>query len=91
MMSQSLAYAKRLIAAASVTPATGAVFDEMEAMLAPLGFAIHRFRRGDGPDGSEEAPVENLFGIRRGPPGSNGGSPGCGSSVPTRGLGSGPI
>jgi succinyl-diaminopimelate desuccinylase len=46
------------------------VFDELEAMLAPLGFAIHRFTRGDGPDGSDEAPVENLFAVRVGPPGS---------------------
>ena len=70
MMSQSLDYAKRLIACPSVTPATGAVFDELAAMLAPLGFAVHRFRRGDGPEGSEEAPVENLFAIRHGPAGS---------------------
>ena len=69
-MSQALEYAKRLIAAPSVTPATGAVFDELEAMLAPLGFAIHRFQRGDGPQGSDEAPVENLFAIRQGPAGS---------------------
>ncbi|MHA7820153.1 MAG: succinyl-diaminopimelate desuccinylase [Erythrobacter sp.] len=69
-MSQSLDYAKRLIACPSVTPATGAVFDELEAMLAPLGFEIHRFKRGEGAEGSEEAPVENLFAIRRGPEGS---------------------
>ena len=62
--------AKRLIAAPSVTPATGAVFDELEAMLTPLGFAVHRFIRGDGLEGSEEAPVENLFAVRAGPPGS---------------------
>jgi succinyl-diaminopimelate desuccinylase len=69
-MSQALDYAKRLIAEPSVTPATGAVFDAMEAMLAPLGFDIHRFQRGDGPEGNDEAPVENLFAIRRGPDGS---------------------
>ena len=69
-MSDALDYAKRLIAAHSVTPATGAVFDAMEAMLAPLGFDIHRFQRGDGEEGSNEAPVENLFAIRQGPPGS---------------------
>ena len=69
-MSDVLDFARRLIAARSVTPATGAVFDELEAMLAPLGFAIHRFRRGDGPEGSDEAPVENLFAIRQGPEGS---------------------
>ena len=63
-------YAKRLIAAPSVTPATGAVFDAMEAMLTPLGFTVHRFTRGEGEEGSDEAPVENLFAIRRGPDGS---------------------
>ena len=69
-MSIALDYAKRLIAAPSVTPATGQVFDEMEALLAPLGFEIHRFKRGQGADGTDEAPVENLFAIRKGPAGS---------------------
>ncbi|MEQ8410017.1 MAG: succinyl-diaminopimelate desuccinylase [Erythrobacter sp.] len=69
-MSKTLELAKRLIAAPSVTPATGTVFDELEAILAPLGFAVHRFIRGDGPQGSDEAPVENLFAIRRGPKGA---------------------
>ena len=69
-MSDALDYAKRLIAAPSVTPATGAVFDELESVLEPLGFDIHRFQRGDGAEGSDEAPVENLFAIRRGPEGS---------------------
>ncbi len=69
-MSIALDYAKRLIAEPSITPATGSVFDAMEAMLAPLGFDIHRFQRGDGEEGSDEAPVENLFAIRQGPPGS---------------------
>lgn len=69
-MLDPLDLAKRLIAAPSVTPATGAVFDELEAMLAPLGFAVHRFTRGDGPEGSEEAPVENLFALRAGPSGT---------------------
>ncbi|MFO6428552.1 succinyl-diaminopimelate desuccinylase [Erythrobacter sp. W302b] len=62
--------AKRLIAAPSVTPATGAVFEQLEAMLTPLGFVVHRFVRGDGPEGSDEAPVENLFALRAGPEGS---------------------
>lgn len=69
-MSQSLENARRLIQAPSITPATGQVFDTLEAMLSPLGFEINRFTRGDGPDGSDEAPVENLFAIRRGPEGS---------------------
>ncbi|MEL7444593.1 MAG: succinyl-diaminopimelate desuccinylase [Pseudomonadota bacterium] len=69
-MNDVLSIAKRLIAAPSVTPATGVVFDEMEAMLAPLGFDVHRFIRGDGDEGSDEAPVENLFAIRHGPEGA---------------------
>ncbi|KWV91796.1 succinyl-diaminopimelate desuccinylase [Erythrobacter sp. YT30] len=69
-MSEVLDYAKALIAAPSVTPATGEVFDVMEALLAPLGFDIHRFQRGDGAEGTDEAPVENLFAIRKGPEGS---------------------
>lgn len=58
--------AERLIDCESVTPATGAVFDCLQAMLEPLGFAIHRFVAGEAPDG----PVENMFAIRRGPEGS---------------------
>jgi len=69
-MLHPLDLAKRLIAAPSVTPATGAVFDELAAMLTPLGFAVHRFVRGNGPEGSDEAPVENLFAIRPGPEGT---------------------
>jgi len=69
-LSNALDYAKRLIAEESVTPATGSVFDACAAMLEPLGFDIHRFTRGDGEEGSDEAPVENLFAIRRGPEGS---------------------
>ena len=52
--------AARLIAFPSVTPAMGAVFDVLEAALAPLGFAVHRFTLGQAPDG----PVENLFATR---------------------------
>lgn len=69
-MTEVLDLAKRLIAAPSVTPATGPVFDAMEAMLAPLGFEVTRFKRGEGEEGSPEEAVENLFAIRRGPPGS---------------------
>ena len=69
-MSDALDYAKRLMAAPSVTPATGEVFDAMQAMLEPLGFEVHRFTRGEGEEGTPEAPVENLFAIRRGPEGS---------------------
>jgi succinyl-diaminopimelate desuccinylase len=64
----ALDLAKRLIAEPSITPATGSVFDEMEAMLAPLGFEISRFIAGDAPEDAEQGgPVENLFAIRRGP------------------------
>ena len=52
--------AGRLIACPSVTPARGEVFDVLEAALAPLGFAVHRFVEGEPPDG----PVENLFATR---------------------------
>lgn len=58
--------AERLIACESVTPATGPVFDCLEAMLLPLGFTVRRSLDGAAPDG----PVENLLAIRRGPPGS---------------------
>jgi len=58
--------AEALIACPSVTPAAGLVFDCLAAQLAPLGFAIHRSMDGEAPDG----PVENLFAVRQGPPGS---------------------
>ncbi|WP_133366115.1 succinyl-diaminopimelate desuccinylase [Qipengyuania sediminis] len=64
-MSTVVELAKRLIAAPSVTPARGAVFDTLEAMLAPLGFAVHRFVAGQGGEA-----VENCFAIRHGRPGS---------------------
>jgi len=57
--------AARLIACPSVTPATGAVFDALEAMLSPLGFAVDRFICGEAPDG----PVENLIALRSNGPG----------------------
>jgi len=41
----------------------------MEAVLMPLGFTIERFVSGEGAQGSDEEPVENLFAIRRGAPG----------------------
>jgi succinyl-diaminopimelate desuccinylase len=49
--------AARLIACPSITPATGEVFDVLESALAPLGFEVHRFTRG-------EPAVENLVAIR---------------------------
>jgi succinyl-diaminopimelate desuccinylase len=63
--SDAVALAEALIACESVTPARGPVFDALEAMLAPLGFEVHRFIAGEGAE-----PVENCFAIRRGPAGS---------------------
>jgi succinyl-diaminopimelate desuccinylase len=51
---------KALIAAESVTPARGVVFDVLEAALIPLGFTVERFVEGEAPDG----PVENLLATR---------------------------
>jgi succinyl-diaminopimelate desuccinylase len=51
---------KALIAAPSVTPATGEVFDVLESALAAIGFDVHRAIEGEAPDG----PVENLFATR---------------------------
>ena len=65
-MSEAAEFAERLIACPSVTPARGEVFACLAAMLEPLGFSVHRFESGSPPDG----PVENLFAIRKGPPGS---------------------
>lgn len=53
---------KKLIAAPSVSPATGAAFDALEDVLVPLGFAVERFIDGIEPDG----PVENLLAVRKG-------------------------
>jgi succinyl-diaminopimelate desuccinylase len=63
--SKALSYAQQLIACESVTPATGAVFDTLEAMLTPMGFAVERFIAGaDDPNSAHGGPVENLFAIR---------------------------
>lgn len=59
-MTDPVALAKALIAAPSVTPAQGAVFDVLEAALTPLGFSVERFLDGEAPDG----PVENLLAVR---------------------------
>ena len=59
-MIDPVALAQALIAIPSVTPASGAVFDVLEAALTPLGFAVHRFIGGDNPGG----PVENLVAVR---------------------------
>jgi succinyl-diaminopimelate desuccinylase len=61
-----VALTEALIACPSVTPATGSVFDCLQAELEPLGFAVHRALSGEAPEG----PVENLFAIRKGPAGS---------------------
>ncbi len=54
--------ATELMAAPSVTPATGIVFERLEAALVKIGFDVHRFLKGEAPDG----PVENLFATRAG-------------------------
>jgi succinyl-diaminopimelate desuccinylase len=62
----ALEYARKLISCESITPASGAVFDALEAMLITLGFAVERFIAGDGDDNpAHGAPVENLFAIRK--------------------------
>ena len=53
---------QQLLAAPSVTPARGEVFDVLADALAPLGFAIDRFVAGEPPNG----PVENLIAVRKG-------------------------
>ena len=62
--------AARLIACESVTPARGAVFDALEAMLAPLGFEVHRFIAGGDAGSRSGEGVENCLAVRPGPPGS---------------------
>jgi succinyl-diaminopimelate desuccinylase len=57
-----ISLAQHLIAAPSVTPATGAVFTVLEEALTTIGFEVDRFICGDAPDG----PVENLFATRGG-------------------------
>jgi succinyl-diaminopimelate desuccinylase len=69
-MTDSLAldFARKLIACNSVTPATGEVFDALEAMLVPLGFIVERCIAGKADtDPAHGAPVENLFAIREAP------------------------
>lgn len=53
---------KALIAAESVTPAQGEVFDVLAQALSVIGFEIDRFTVGEEPDG----PVENMIAIRHG-------------------------
>jgi succinyl-diaminopimelate desuccinylase len=65
------ALAEALIACPSVTPATGAVFDTLEAMLVPLGFKVERFLDGAEDSGSDNAPVENLLAVRENGPGKH--------------------
>jgi len=55
-----IALARALINCASVTPASGEVFDVLETALMPLGFTVHRFTLGEPPDG----PTENMVAIR---------------------------
>jgi succinyl-diaminopimelate desuccinylase len=57
-----VALAIDLMAAPSISPATGTVFDRFETVLKPLGFTVERFVDGEAPDG----PVENLLAVRQG-------------------------
>ena len=67
MNDTALSYAQTLIACESITPASGAVFDALEAMLIPLGFIVERFMAGEGDaDPANGGPAENLFAIREG-------------------------
>src|SRR6476646_11115865 len=59
-MTDAIELAKALIAAPSVTPATGPVFDVLETALLAQGFEVERFVVGEEPDG----PVENLLATR---------------------------
>ena len=59
-MPDAIELTKSLIAAESVTPARGGVFDVLEAALLPIGFRVERFVDGEAPDG----PVENLLAVR---------------------------
>jgi succinyl-diaminopimelate desuccinylase len=61
-LTDPVALAEALIACPSITPATGPVFDALEAMLVPLGFTVERFIDGKG---EPEGPVENLLAARR--------------------------
>ena len=45
-MTDAIRLAQDLIAAPSVTPATGAVFDVLESALLSLGFEVERFEIG---------------------------------------------
>ncbi len=55
-----IALASALINCPSVTPASGAVFDLLADALRPLGFEIHRWVKGEAPDG----PTENMVAMR---------------------------
>ncbi|MEA3079058.1 MAG: succinyl-diaminopimelate desuccinylase [Sphingomonadales bacterium] len=55
-----VAFASELIRCPSVTPASGEVFDRLEAALVSLGFTVHRWVMGEPPDG----PTENMVAIR---------------------------
>ena len=60
MSVDSIALAEALINVPSVTPASGEVFNVLEAALTPLGFTVHRWVMGEPPDG----PTENIVAIR---------------------------
>lgn len=55
-----VALAQALIRCPSVTPEDGGAMALLGGVLESLGFAVHRMRFGEAPDG----PVENLFAVR---------------------------
>jgi len=55
-----IALARQLINCPSVTPASGEVFDLLDAALAGLGFEVDRWVLGEPPDG----PTENMIATR---------------------------
>ncbi|CAN5285483.1 succinyl-diaminopimelate desuccinylase [soil metagenome] len=59
-LAKALPLAKALIAAPSITPASGEVFTVLEKALLAQGFTVDRFITGEAPDG----PVENLLATR---------------------------
>ncbi|MDP9045040.1 MAG: succinyl-diaminopimelate desuccinylase [Pseudomonadota bacterium] len=60
-MSRTLQLAEQLIARHSVTPADAGCQELLAARLAPLGFECHAL-----PSGPADAPVSNLWAVRRG-------------------------
>ena len=67
-MIDAVALAQALIRAPSVTPADAGAQDVLAGALEGIGFAVHRLRFGEAPDG----PVDNMFATLRGSGGAGG-------------------